>query len=166
MSSLPISHRVQEKADERSTLNRYLLSTLPTFLPLPSSLKLNLCSISSLRFLNTLFLLLLPLLYSALLPILNHPIHRKSTIGKSTPSKLLQLEILKDEERLEAGIIAIWPVLLFFGWIYYTDVGSTVLVLISLLASRKRFWFLSGLVSVLFSLFLFFSSKRRLLIFQ
>ncbi|KAI5481052.1 alpha-1,2-glucosyltransferase, glycosyltransferase family 59 protein [Pseudohyphozyma bogoriensis] len=102
------------------------------------------CTPTNLRLPNTFFLILLPALYTLLLSRLRHPILRPSTRGKTTPSRANQKRVDTREERFEGLAIALFPVLAFFGWLYYTDMVSVVLVLTSYATSLRQRWALSA----------------------
>lgn len=68
-------------------------------------------------------------------------------MGKVTPSKLAKEEVERGEEGDEGIVLACFPVVALFGWLYYTDLGSLVGVLLSLAMSLQGRWGLSALVS-------------------
>ena len=107
----------------------------------------SLCSTSALRLLNALILILLPLAYARLLPLIRHPVLRASTRGKRTPSRTALAAIEKDEERWEGLVVGLFPVVAFFGFLYYTDLASILLVLLAqgLALKKRRAW--SAIVS-------------------
>ncbi|KAL8287636.1 hypothetical protein RQP46_003494 [Phenoliferia psychrophenolica] len=121
----------------------YLLSALiANILPfLPS-----LCSPPSLRLPNAALLALLPLIYSRLLPLIRHPILRASTRGKRTPSKAALDAIEKDDEQWEGLVIGSFPVVAFFGFLYYTDLASIFLVLVAQGLALRKNWAASAIV--------------------
>lgn len=124
---------------------RYLISAFISHsLPL---LQPAACNPASLRLLNVGFLLLLPLLYSQLLLLIRHSTLRSSTRGKVTPSRAAQDARDHYEEAYEGLVVAGFPVAAFFAWLYYTDLGSLVFVMLSLREGLRKRWAYSALVS-------------------
>lgn len=107
----------------------------------------SLCSIEGLRGLNALILIALPSLYSSILHRLRHPVLRPSTRGKQTASKLAQEIAEREDAAIEGLILGLFPVVWFFGFLFYTDLGSLALVLLSYERSLQNKWFSSALVS-------------------
>jgi hypothetical protein len=131
----------------RSLTHSYLISTwFSRCFPLVRTL----CDPPALRSVNTLFLLVLPLTYSRLLLLVRHPILRASTRGKSTPSRAAREAMERDEEAYEGLVVACFPVAAFFGWLYYTDLGSLVLVLFAVRQGVRKRWALSAVVRPFF----------------
>lgn len=87
-----------------------------------------------------------------MLTLIRHLILRQSTPGKSTPSRVSKEAVEHHEDRFEGLVIALFPVVAFFGWLYYTDMISLVLVLSSYLLSLKRRWGISAFVGLFPSL--------------
>lgn len=137
---------------ESFALNRYIIPAAlsHSLRLLPSSLsRLNPCSLDSLRFFNLSILAFLPLLYTSLLLAI-----RESTFSKPAEKKLKSAEVARkaanlNSARWEGLVIALMPAVGWWGWLYYTDLGSVATVLLSLRMSLGRRYFLSSLVSSL-----------------
>lgn len=143
-----MSSRGHNRRADRLATVRYLISALMSHaLPL---WKTTVCHTSALRLVNVGFLLLLPWLYSQLLLLIRHPVLRSSTKGKTTPSRAAQIERDQNEEAYEGLVVATFPLVTFFAWLYYTDLGSLVLVLLSYREGLRKRWALSALVSLAF----------------
>ncbi|KAM0750715.1 hypothetical protein T439DRAFT_380588 [Meredithblackwellia eburnea MCA 4105] len=136
-------------------LSSYLVSRLLQLVQYssPASSSSSNCSTLSLRSLNTLFLLLLPLLHSTILHQIRHSVLRPSTRGKTTPSRRAIEQRDRGEESWEALALALFPVLGFFGFLYYTDVQSTSWVLLGLLLAKEKIWYASALACLISLLF-------------
>ncbi|CAD6572579.1 MAG: glucosyltransferase [Cyphobasidiales sp. Tagirdzhanova-0007] len=95
--------------------------TTPPGLYIPSSvlsyyLKLPLCSISALRSVNALLVAILPFLFADLLATIRH--------GPKRPAYTVR------QTFKEAICLASFPLVYFFGFLYYTDVASLTMVLL------------------------------------
>lgn len=95
-----------------------------------------LCSVGGLRAINIPILLALPFLYSSLLAKIRTP---------TTPQKGDKIH-KKTEHFFEAVSISFFPLVFFFGGLFYTDVGGLVLILASYRAALSDRWMLSALV--------------------
>lgn len=91
------------------------------------------CTTGILRLTNVLFLLTLP-------PILSHLL---ATFRRVNPPRTLH------EPTLESLVISAFPVAWFFAFLYYTELGSLVLVLGMLLAAVKGRHWTAALVRIL-----------------
>ncbi|KAK4048632.1 glucosyltransferase [Microbotryomycetes sp. JL201] len=103
-----------------------------------------LCSVTALRAINLGFLLMLPVLYSRLLRDIRMQSARNER-ERETASR--------SQYGLEAVTIALFPVASFFGFLYYTDLGGLVCILLALHASFSGSWALSALAGATSLLF-------------
>ena len=91
----------------------YLPSAILTYF-----LKLPTCSVPALRAVNAFLVAVLPLLLADLLAAIRH--------GSHTPSTHAREQVFK-----EALAVSTFPLVYFFGFLYYTDVASVVMVLLA-----------------------------------
>ncbi|CDZ98588.1 Alpha-1,2 glucosyltransferase/transcriptional activator [Phaffia rhodozyma] len=101
------------------------------------------CTTEYLRGTNLVLSLLLPAIIRFVL----------STFPPRTSSTSTSLQVSSSANTLESVSIALFPATWFFGNLYYTDLGSLVLVLLSWgMARKERFWVSSlvGLLSLAF----------------
>ncbi|GAA5841062.1 hypothetical protein JCM3766R1_006654 [Sporobolomyces carnicolor] len=131
----------------------YLLPAALAFLQravsrLPS--RFDICSLDSLRFFNLAILAALPHLYTSLLLAI-----RRSTLSPPVEKKLRPTAPHegRDSARWEGIVIALVPAVGWWGWLYYTDLGSVATVLLSMNLSFERRWLASSLLSVISLLF-------------
>ncbi|GAA5982340.1 hypothetical protein JCM10908_006604 [Rhodotorula pacifica] len=113
-----------------------LLSHLQRQLPFLERLAPDACSVPALRAFNLLLSFSLPFLYSSLLSLLHTSPRRKPT-----------------SYAWEGLVIALFPVLGWWAWMYYTDLASVLAVLVSwryALQRRYAFSAAAGAVSLLF----------------
>ncbi|GAA5916226.1 Dol-P-Glc:Glc(2)Man(9)GlcNAc(2)-PP-Dol alpha-1,2-glucosyltransferase, partial [Sporobolomyces salmoneus] len=128
-----------------------ILSNIQQHLPRYFS-RFNLCSLDSLRFFNLSILALLPLLYTSLLLALRTSI-ASAQKQKFTTTTTKEREENRNSARWEGLTIALMPVLGWWGWLYYTDLGSVATVLLSMRLSLGKRWFLSSFVGAISLLF-------------
>ena len=126
-------HFWRHNSNSHNLVARYLpASIVVKFVP---ALRSTLCSVSGLRATNILVLLALPFLYSSLLDIIRTPATSKK--GSTTPQK---------NHLLESISISLFPLVYFFGGLFYTDLGGLILVLASYRAALSERWILSAVV--------------------
>ena len=124
-----------QKASTNFSVGRYLPAAL--LANLVPTLEWLLCSVTGLRAINHPILLALPLLYSSLLAVIRTPTTPQK--GEPIPTKTNQF--------LEALSISFFPLVYFYGGLFYTDVGGLILVLGSYRAALSDRWILSASVS-------------------
>ncbi|GAA5916195.1 Dol-P-Glc:Glc(2)Man(9)GlcNAc(2)-PP-Dol alpha-1,2-glucosyltransferase, partial [Sporobolomyces salmoneus] len=128
-----------------------VLSNIQRHLPRYFS-RFNFCSLDSLRFFNLSILAFLPLLYTSLLLAIRQPVvsekkqRSRTTIGEERKEN-------GNSARWEGLTIALMPVLGWWGWLYYTDLGSLATVLLSMRLSLDKRWFWSSIVGAISLLF-------------
>lgn len=76
----------------------------------------------------------------------------RRSIQNRMKSKGIQTDFSNFRRTFQSHVISLLPPLYFFGFLYYTDVGSLVMVLSSLLAAKKRRHLVAGVLGG-FSLF-------------
>lgn len=111
---------------------------LSHFLPDP-------CSVSGLRAFNLVLSLRLPFLYSSLLALLD-PQPPSPQPAKGKPSSLRRTDAAARRE-WEGLVVALFPMVGWWAWMFYTDLGSVALVLLSWRAALKRQYMASAMVS-------------------
>ncbi|GAA5890757.1 hypothetical protein JCM6882_000646 [Rhodosporidiobolus microsporus] len=99
---------------------------LTRILPLASLLPLNPCSLPSLRAFNLLLSLALPFLYISIAHLLSPLPPPSSTKGQQAESKSPARRSL----HWEALIIALFPLVNWWSWLFYTDLASLISVLL------------------------------------
>ncbi|GAA5984007.1 hypothetical protein JCM5350_004989 [Sporobolomyces pararoseus] len=109
------------------------------------------CSLDSLRYFNLTILALLPLLYTSLLLAIRQTTQARPIEKKLKPTR--EREASLSSARWEGLVIALMPVVGWWGWLYYTDLGSVATVLLSMRLSLGRRYFLSSLVGLCSLLF-------------
>ncbi|GAA5883041.1 hypothetical protein JCM16303_006805 [Sporobolomyces ruberrimus] len=131
-----------------TSLRRTLSNSLPQ-----SLVNLNPCSLDSLRFLNLSILAVLPLLYTSLLISLRRSAIISTSAKKLDSSQAKEAESTSNTARWEGLVIALMPTVGWWGWLYYTDLGSVALVLGSFRLSLGKKYFASSLVGAASLLF-------------
>ncbi|KAG8981857.1 glucosyltransferase [Tulasnella sp. JGI-2019a] len=107
------------------------------------------CNVPNLRLTNFLFLQITPLVIALLLRstrTLNHTPGRSSNISQDSRGSSLAFDTL-------GFTLAAFPVLWFFGFLYYTDVGSAVGIVATVLLARegKHWW--AAMIGILSTFF-------------
>ncbi|GAA5962737.1 hypothetical protein JCM3765_006186 [Sporobolomyces pararoseus] len=117
----------------------------------PSFSTFDFCSLDSLRYFNLAILALLPLLYTSLLLAIRQTTQSRPVERKLKPTR--EREASLNSARWEGLVIALVPVVGWWGWLYYTDLGSVATVLLSMRLSLGRKYFLSSLMGTFSLLF-------------
>ncbi|SCZ98822.1 BZ3500_MvSof-1268-A1-R1_Chr7-1g09284 [Microbotryum saponariae] len=121
----------------------YLISAIPAYLIAP--LRPYLCSTAGLRAVNFLFLSYLPYVVSGLLETLQEDTSTQQKVKGNKPA-IETTTIRGLSLSSEAIFIATFPIAWFFGYLYYTETGSLVLVLLAHSFALKGEWLKSALV--------------------
>ncbi|SCV70866.1 BQ2448_3628 [Microbotryum intermedium] len=148
----------------------YLISAIPAYVVSP--LRPYLCSTVGLRAVNFVFLTYLPYVISGLLETLQE----KTLTSDNIKGDKISAETTKTggpSLSLEAIFVATFPIAWFFGYLYYTETGSLVLVLLAYSFALEGKWLRSSLVgaasltfrqtNILWIAFIAASSSIRLL---
>ncbi|BGP58367.1 hypothetical protein JCM8202_001868 [Rhodotorula sphaerocarpa] len=102
------------------------------------------CSVSGLRAFNLVLSLGLPFLYSSLLALLD-PQPPSPQPAKGKPSYLRRTDAAARRE-WEGLVVALFPMVGWWAWMFYTDLGSVALVLLSWRAALKRQYMASAML--------------------
>jgi alpha-1,2-glucosyltransferase len=111
-----------------SFLSRYLISNVIAYIG--NTFQYDLCSVNALRFTNILFAIGLYYVLQSLITTLSP----QSTAWKS---------------QMYALALSWFPISFFFNFVYYTDPGSTFLVLWSYLLIKQKRYALAGIIGML-----------------
>ncbi|GAA6062529.1 hypothetical protein JCM10212_001579 [Sporobolomyces blumeae] len=122
----------------------------------PFALDVDPCSLSNLRLSNLVLVFALPFLYTSILDALQASRRPLSTSYVDKTDESSPRDSKRDPSAgndWEGLAIAMMPTVAWFGWLYYTDLGSIVAVLVSFRLALGRSYGLSsfsGLISLLF----------------
>ncbi|GAA5980146.1 hypothetical protein JCM11641_006928 [Rhodosporidiobolus odoratus] len=104
------------------------------------------CALPNLRSYNLLLGLSLPFLYRSLLDIIQHS---SPTQRCTSPGSMFTREKEKTGGDWEALVIALNPLVGWWAWLFYTDLGSLVLVLLAWKEALKGRWATSAVLGSL-----------------
>ncbi|GAA5820405.1 hypothetical protein JCM11491_006884, partial [Sporobolomyces phaffii] len=113
----------------------------------------NPCSLDALRSFNLAILAALPFLYSALLVAIRKPSVTSPPGQERKSTNAREEEQSRNSARWEGLVIAMMPVVGWWGWLYYTDLGSVATVLLSMRLSLARKYFASSVIGATSLLF-------------
>lgn len=140
----------------RSLTCRYLipaaLASLQRKISLSTISTLSPCSLPALRALNLLIGLTLPFLYSSIVTLLSQRAVNDSQVernGSITASRASQA--VRSAAAWDGLVVAAFPLLGWWSWLFYTDMGSVIVVLLCWRAALQRRFRRSAVVSCLFA---------------
>ncbi|GAA5941290.1 dolichyl-P-Glc:Glc(2)Man(9)GlcNAc(2)-PP-dolichol alpha-1,2- glucosyltransferase [Sporobolomyces koalae] len=128
-----------------AVLSRLLSQVAPAFSAWP-------CSLDALRFFNLILLAFLPMLYTALLVSIQSATFSLDALRLKSRKKAHRAKQI-ESARWEGLVIALMPVVGWWAWLYYTDLGSVMTVLASYKLSLDKRYLKSSLLGALSLLF-------------